>query len=92
MKLEAGTKASLPIFQKRTFYTANFDVLRKETIEVPLGKFDTVVVDIELCPKHSSESKVDIRVWFSDDKNHRPVKIEVQFFFGSISSQLKEIE
>ena len=92
MKLEAGTKASLPIFQKRTFYTANFDVLRKETIEVPLGKFDTVVVDIELCPEGSSESKVDIRVWFSDDKNHRPVKLEVQFFFGSISSQLREIE
>lgn len=92
LDLAVGKKYSLPVFQKRKFYKASIEVLRSEQIETPLGKFKTLVVDLKMRSEHPRATNVDMMIWFSDDKKRIPVKLDAQFVFGTISSQIVKIE
>jgi hypothetical protein len=64
-------------------------VLRRETIEVPAGKFDCVVVQPVIKTKGIFSENGQAEVWFTDDARHLVVQLKSKLSFGSINLYLK---
>ena len=65
-------------------------VLRRETVEVPAGKFDCVVIEPIMRAEGIFKAKGRIWIWLTDDQYKMPVKMQTEvFFLGSVSAQLK---
>ncbi len=66
-------------------------VERRETVEVPAGKFDCVVVEPIMRAEGIFKAKGRIWIWLTDDQYKIPVKMQTEvFFLGSISAKLKK--
>ncbi len=64
-------------------------VLRKETIEVPAGKFDCIVVQPVIKTQGIFSENGDAEVWLSDDRRHIVVQVKSKLSFGSINLYLR---
>lgn len=64
-------------------------VLRKETVEVPAGKFDCIVVQPVIKTTGIFSENGQAEVWLSDDPRHVVVQVKSRLSFGSISLYLK---
>ncbi|HEY7898249.1 MAG TPA: DUF3108 domain-containing protein [Gemmatimonadaceae bacterium] len=64
-------------------------VLRKETIEVPAGKFDCIVLQPVIKTKGIFSENGDAEVWLSDDSRHILVQLKSKLSFGSINLYLR---
>jgi hypothetical protein len=77
------------IFAKRKNWQVKCDVLKIETIKVPAGEFETIVVEPEL-HFDGIMKKGKIRVWFTNDKRRIPVQVRSKIAIGSILIRLEE--
>jgi hypothetical protein len=64
-------------------------VLRKESIEVPAGKFDCVVLQPVIKTPGIFSEDGNAEVWVSDDSRHIVVQLKSKLSFGSINLYLK---
>jgi hypothetical protein len=64
-------------------------VVRKETISVPAGKFDCVVVQPVIKATGIFSENGQAEVWLTDDARHIVVQLKSQLKFGSINLYLK---
>ncbi len=64
-------------------------VLRKETIEVPAGRFDCVVVQPVIKTEGIFSENGNAEVWLSDDSRHVLVQLKSKLSFGSINLYLR---
>jgi len=64
-------------------------VLRKETIEVPAGKFNCIVVQPVIKTKGIFSENGNAEVWITDDPRHVVVQLKSKLSFGSINLYLK---
>jgi len=64
-------------------------VVRKETIEVPAGKFDCVVLQPVIKTPGIFSENGNAEVWLSDDSRHVLVQLKSKLSFGSINLYLK---
>jgi len=64
-------------------------VLRKETIEVPAGKFNCIVVQPVIKTAGIFSENGQAEVWISDDPRHIVVQLKSKLSFGSINLYLK---
>ena len=64
-------------------------VLRKESIEVPAGKFDCIVVQPVIKTTGIFSENGDAEVWLSDDSRHIVVQVKSKLSFGSINLYLR---
>jgi hypothetical protein len=64
-------------------------VLRKETIEVPAGRFDCVVLQPVIKTQGIFSENGNAEVWLSDDSRHILVQLKSKLSFGSINLYLK---
>jgi hypothetical protein len=64
-------------------------VLRKESIEVPAGKFDCIVVQPVIKTKGIFSENGQAEVWLTDDARHVVVQLKSKLSFGSINLYLK---
>ncbi len=64
-------------------------VLRKETIEVPAGKFDCIVLQPVIKTEGIFSENGNAEVWLSDDSRHILVQLKSKLSFGSINLYLK---
>ena len=81
LPLQVGYKTTLPIISTLgggNLITIGLEVLKKETVEVPAGKFDCFKVHLGL---------VNQDFWFSDDAHRYLVKFEA----GPVTAQLVSI-
>jgi hypothetical protein len=81
LPLQVGYKTTVPIFStlgNSTVIPIGLEVLAKETVEVPAGKFDCFKVHLGL---------VNQDFWFSDDAHRYLVKFEA----GPVTAQLVSI-
>ena len=67
-------------------------VLTRDTIDVPAGRFPTVVIKPILKVKGILAEASDPRMWISDDDRHIMVQLKTKFYFGTITLRLKQIE
>ena len=70
-------------------------VLKKEKLELNKMKFEAFLVEPEM--KHiggifKKEKKAKIKVWFTTDEKHYPVKVESKVSIGSFVGIIKSIE
>lgn len=64
-------------------------VLRKETIQVPAGKFDCIVVQPMINTQGIFSQNGKAEVWLSDDSRHILVQLKSSLSFGSINLYLR---
>jgi len=89
--LAPGTEVVVDVNTKRTWPLV-IRVLRRETVKVPAGKSAAVLVQPEMRREGIFVQKGRrLRLWLSDDAVHRPLKMEVEVFFGHITAVLREM-
>jgi uncharacterized protein DUF3108 len=88
--LPDGATLAVPTHDNEKSYEMEVQVLRREKVEVPAGKFSCVVVEPKLKSEGIFKSKGSIQVWLTDDDRRLPVMVRSQVPVGSISVRLTE--
>ncbi|MEO6095426.1 MAG: DUF3108 domain-containing protein [Fibrobacteria bacterium] len=60
----------------------------RETVEVPAGKYNTLVVEPVLKGDGLFQAKGKLTIWVTDDESHTPVKMQSKIPVGSIKAEL----
>jgi len=89
-KLEVGKSISVDNYADRKNYLLEIKVHRKETVEVPAGKFDCIVIEPQLKGSTIFKHEGKLTVWLTDDEKKMPVLMKSKAFIGSVSASLKE--
>jgi hypothetical protein len=89
-ELEVGKSIMVDNFTDGEHYPLQVNVLRRETIEVPAGSFDCVVVEPLLQSAGVFKHEGKLTVWLTDDRLKMPVLMKSKVIVGSISAELKE--
>jgi hypothetical protein len=89
-KLEVGKSISVDNHTDRKNYLLEIKVHAKETVEVPAGKFDCLVVEPLLKGSTVFKHEGKLTVWLTDDEKRMPVLMKSKAFIGSVSASLKE--
>ena len=72
-------------------YPLKIIVHGKETIKVPAGEFDCIIIEPVMRTEGIFKAKGRIKIWLSDDRYKIPVKMQTEvFFIGSITAKLKK--
>jgi hypothetical protein len=85
--LHVGDVEPVPVFTGWRTFVMKAEVVRKEPLEVPAGKFDAVVVQLET---HfvGNNAATRLLLYFSDDERHLPLRLDGDFLFGSFVADL----
>jgi hypothetical protein len=90
-EIKPGLDLSIDNHTDKKNYPLKIIVHGKETIKVPAGKFDCIVVEPVMRAEGIFKAKGKIKIWLTDDRYKMPVKMQTEvFFLGSISAKLKE--
>ena len=68
-------------------------VIDQEMIKTSFGKFNAIVVS----PVSNNDSSIirnngDMKIWFTNDENRYPIKIELKINYGRLVLLLNDIE
>ncbi|MCM2322265.1 MAG: DUF3108 domain-containing protein [Oligoflexia bacterium] len=89
--LQEGAVFSFPVISEGKNWEAIVTVLRRETINTPLGKMKTIV----LKPDHKYQGILkksgDSFIWLSDDDRKFLVRLEAKVRIGTVVASLKKI-
>lgn len=88
MDLQVGTPVSVPMFDSKKMWTVEVEVIRKEKVEVPAGKFDTIVIRPKLQSEGIFKRSGDIFIWLTDDEKKIPVLVQTEAPIGHITGEL----
>lgn len=85
-----GQTYSAPLFFDDEFYRFKVRYGGKSTIKTRFGKVNVLKLNPVLPDNKLFKGEDAIRVWVSDDRNRVPVKIEVDFSFGTIVMEMRK--
>jgi hypothetical protein len=68
------------------------EVLKRDTIDVPAGRFPTVVIKPTIKGRGVLAEASEPRMWLSDDDRRIMVQLKSKFSFGTVTFRLKQIE
>ena len=88
MPLVVGTSLQVPLFESKKFWTLEVKVLRKESVTVPAGIFNTVVISPMMQSEGIFSRKGDMLIWLTDDERRRPVKLKSKVTVGTVDAEL----
>jgi hypothetical protein len=91
IRLQPLTDAShleLPVFTNHDTFTLVADVVGRELLDTPAGRFQTLKLKVKTGFDREFAQKRDSFLWLSDDARHIPVKIESEFTVGSVTATL----
>ena len=86
--IKTGDTICVKGFYADEFYNLKIIHSGKETIRVKAGKIRTVVLRPVMPKNKVFEGENSVTVWFSDDKNRIPVKINATMFIGEAGVEL----
>lgn len=86
--LVVGKSAYVTVFDSEKVYDLEIQVIRKETIEVPAGKFETILVVPILKSEGIFSREGPVYTWLSDDERRLPVKLKTRVAVGSVTAEL----
>jgi hypothetical protein len=89
MDLEVGQTYELQRYFRPDRNPVIVKVLEKQTITVPAGKFNTIVIQPIIKSKGIFSDKGEARIWLSDDKDRVMVQMRVKLKVATINLQLK---
>ena len=79
-------------FYKDKVYDLDVKYLGKETIEVPAGKFECVIVEPLVKEGGLFKHEGNIIVWLTDDDLKMPVKVRTKIIIGHVEAKLTTYE
>jgi hypothetical protein len=90
-KLIPGKDIMIDNHTDKKNYPLRVIVHGRETIDVPAGKFDCIVIEPVMRYEGLFKSKGSIKIWVTDDQFKMPVKMQSEVVvIGSISAKLKK--
>lgn len=90
--LNVEDKIPLQNFYKNKVYDLNVRYLGKETIEVPAGKFDCIIVEPLVKEGGLFKNEGSIIIWLTDDEVKMPVRVKTKVVVGAIDADLTMYE
>lgn len=88
-RLEPGKSLHLSLVDNRKFFRdVEIACLRREVLETPLGKWNTVVIEPKLHADALFKAKGRLQIWLTDDERHMPVQMVSRISMGSIRAVL----
>jgi hypothetical protein len=89
LPLEVGQTLSFSRYFRPGANPVTIQVLRKETISVPAGTFNTIVVKPIIRTSGIFSEGGQAELWFSDDAAHTLIQMKAKLSFGSLSLYLR---
>lgn len=89
MELEVGQTYTLNRYFRPDRNPVIVKVLKKETVNVPAGRFNTIVIQPIIKSKGIFSEGGQAQIWLSDDKDRVMVQMRVRLKVATISLQLK---
>jgi hypothetical protein len=89
--LEPGERYEFDRYFKPDRNPVVLEVVGRDTVDVPAGRFDCLVVQPVIKGGGIFKEKADGRLWISNDERRLVVQIKSRFYFGSLTFRLTEI-
>jgi hypothetical protein len=86
--LKVGKDIVFDAYASRKSWQLVIKVLKKETIKVAAGTFDTVLIKPLLKFNDVFINKGDVYIWLSDDDRKIPVKLKSKIIIGAFTAEL----
>lgn len=86
--LQLGMSYFIDIFDCKKLWNTEVQVLRREEIETPLGRFKTVVIKPLLKSEGIFARTGEMHIWLTDDERRIPVLMKSKVRIGSITATL----
>lgn len=83
---------NLQNFYKDKVYDLNVKYLGKETVEVPAGKFECIIVEPLVQEGGLFKHEGNIIIWLTDDELKMPVKVRTKIIIGHVEAKLTSYE
>lgn len=90
--MKPGDKLRLQNFYKDKVYDLDVKFHGKETIEVPAGKFDCIVIEPLVKEGGLFKHDGDIIIWLTDDDIKMPVRVRTKIIIGHVDVLLSKYE
>ena len=88
MELEPGKSVYIDIYDCKRLWNTEVQVVRREEIDTPLGRFKTLVVKPHLKSEGLFARTGDVTVWLTDDSLRIPVRMMTKVKLGKITATL----
>jgi hypothetical protein len=89
LSLEPGQSHTIDVHNSDKVYPLVVNVIKREKVKVPAGKFNTVLVEPILRGPGIFISKgKKLQVWLTDDERKMPVRMRSEVFIGHVSAEL----
>ena len=79
-------------FYKNKVYDLDVKYLGKETVEVPAGTFECIIVEPLVKEGGLFKHEGNIIVWLTDDELKMPVKVRTKVVIGHVEAKLTKYE
>jgi hypothetical protein len=89
LQFETGQTQSFTRYFRPSANPVTIQVLRRETISVPAGTFNTIVIKPIIRTSGIFSEGGQAELWFSDDASHTLVQMKAKLSFGSLSLYLR---
>ena len=86
--LKVNRPVHITIFDSKKVWDVKVDILKREDVETPAGKFRTIVVKPNMKSEGIFDRKGDIYIYLTDDKRHIPVLIKTKVAVGYVEAEL----
>lgn len=86
---KVGQIITTPVFFDDELYQLKIRYAGKGVIKTKFGRLQVLKLHPILPPNKLFDGEHGIRIWVSDDKNHVPVKVDVDFTVGGASMELR---
>jgi hypothetical protein len=90
--LEVGKRYEFDRYFRPDRNPVVLEVLARDTIDVPAGRFSTVVIKPTIKGRGVLAEASEPRMWLSDDDRRIMVQLKTRFPFGVITFRLKSVE
>ncbi len=87
-KMPVGKLVKAPMFFDDELYDMSVRYAGKEDVKTRFGNIRTLKLNPVLPPNKLFEGEEAIRIYVSDDENRVPIRLEIDFSFGTIGMEL----
>lgn len=84
--LQVGTSYYIDVFDGKKLWNTEVQVLRREELVTPLGRFKTIVIKPIMKYEGIFARTGDLYIWLSDDDRRIPVQMKSKVIVGSITA------
>lgn len=88
LDLKVGEVLTINMEDNKKLYPIEIHVLRKESVKVPAGKFDCVVIEPRMKSAGLFRAKGKMLIWISNDEHKIPVLMKSKLYFGRVWAKL----